>query len=111
VTKHAALALAEWLAFMYGDRGIKVSAICPMGVRTDMLLKDESSIASFLMATAIEPEDVAEAVVKGIAEERFLILPHPEAAEYFRQKAADYDQWLLAMRQLQASLTVANPKN
>ena len=110
VTKHAALALAEWLAFTYGDQGIKVSAVCPLGVRTEMLLKDESSIASFLLDTAVEPEAVAEAVVKGIAEERFLILPHPEAAEYFRQKAADHDHWLLAMRGLQASLNSLKPK-
>jgi len=108
VTKHAALALAEWLAFTYADQGIRVSALCPLGVRTDMLLKDESSIASFLLETAIEPEDVAEAVVKGLAAERFLILPHPEAAEYFRQKAADHDQWLLAMRRLQAGLNPIN---
>lgn len=111
VTKHAALALAEWLAFTYGGRGIKVSALCPMGVRTEMLLKDESSVASLLMDTAVEPETVAEAVVKGIAEERFLILPHPEVAEYFRHKAADHEHWLLSMRRMQASLDSLNPKS
>jgi NAD(P)-dependent dehydrogenase (short-subunit alcohol dehydrogenase family) len=110
VTKHAALALAEWLAFTYGDQGIKVSAVCPLGVRTQMLLKDESSVAALLMDTALEPEAVAEAVVKGIADERFLILPHPEAAEYFRQKAANHEHWLLAMRGLQASLNSLKPK-
>jgi NAD(P)-dependent dehydrogenase (short-subunit alcohol dehydrogenase family) len=110
VTKHAALALAEWLAFTYGDQGIKVSAVCPLGVRTQMLLKDESSLASLLMDSAVEPEAVAAAVVKGIEVERFLILPHPEAAEHFRQKAANHEHWLLAMRGLQASLNSLKPK-
>jgi len=110
VTKHAALALAEWVAFTYGDQGIRVSAVCPLGVRTDMLMNDESSVAALLMNTAIEPEAVADAVVLGIAEEKFLILPHPEAGEYFRQKAADHGHWLLAMRRLQASLNAQKPK-
>jgi len=104
VTKHAALAFAEWLAITYGDRGIKVSALCPIGVRTDMLLKDESSVAASILQTAIEPEQVAEAVVKGLADEKFLILPHPEALEFFRRKASDYDRWLNGMRRLQVSL-------
>ncbi len=103
VTKHAALALAEWLAITHGDQGIKVSALCPLGVRTDMLLKGEFGEASFLLETAIEPEQVAEAVVKGLAEERFLILPHPEVAEFFRRKAGGFDWWLGAMRHLQAT--------
>jgi NAD(P)-dependent dehydrogenase (short-subunit alcohol dehydrogenase family) len=103
VTKHAALALAEWLAITHGDQGIKVSALCPLGVRTDMLLKGEFGAASFLLDTAIEPEQVAEAVVKGLAEERFLILPQPEVAEYFQRKATDYDRWLRGMRRLQAT--------
>jgi len=109
VTKHAALAFAEWLAITYGDRGIKVSALCPIGVRTDMLLKDESSVAASILQTAIEPEQVADAVVKGLADEKFLILPHPEALEFFRRKASDYDGWLSGMRRLQASLNQPNP--
>jgi NAD(P)-dependent dehydrogenase (short-subunit alcohol dehydrogenase family) len=108
VTKHAALAFAEWLAITYGDRGIKVSALCPIGVRTDMLLKDESSVAASILQTAIEPEQVADAVVKGLADEKFLILPHPEALEFFRRKASDYDRWLNGMRRLQASLNQPN---
>jgi NAD(P)-dependent dehydrogenase (short-subunit alcohol dehydrogenase family) len=108
VTKHAALAFAEWLAITYGDRGIKVSALCPIGVRTDMLLKDESSVAASILQTAIEPEQVADAVVKGLAEEKFLILPHPEALEFFRRKASDYDRWLNGMRRLQANLNQPN---
>ena len=110
VTKHAALAFAEWLAITYGDRGIKVSALCPIGVRTDMLLKDESTVAASILQTAIEPEQVAEAVVKGLADEQFLILPHPEALEFFRRKASDYDRWLAGMRRLQASLSQPNPQ-
>jgi NAD(P)-dependent dehydrogenase (short-subunit alcohol dehydrogenase family) len=110
VTKHAALAFAEWLAITYGDRGIKVSALCPIGVRTDMLLKDESSVAASILQTAIEPEQVADAVVKGLADEKFLILPHPEALEFFRRKASDYDRWLSGMRRLQASLNQPNPQ-
>lgn len=109
VTKHAALALAEWLAITYGDQGIKVSALCPMGVRTDMLLKAEFGGGAFLLETAIEPEQVAEEVVKGLAEERFLILPHPEVAEYFRRKATDYNRWLRGMRRLQATTPRLKP--
>ncbi|HLK69868.1 MAG TPA: SDR family oxidoreductase [Bryobacteraceae bacterium] len=103
VTKHAALALAEWLAIAHGDQGIKVSVLCPQGVRTNMLLRPRPGGESFLMATAIQPEDVAQAAIEGLADERFLILPHPEVAEYFRRKGSDYDRWLRGMRRLQAS--------
>jgi NAD(P)-dependent dehydrogenase (short-subunit alcohol dehydrogenase family) len=105
VTKHAALALAEWIAITHGDQGIGVSVLCPQGVRTNMLLRPRPGGESFLMATAIEPEQVAQAAVEGLADERFLILPHPEVAEYFRRKASDYDRWLRGMRRLQASVT------
>lgn len=103
VTKHAALALAEWLAITHGDQGIKVSALCPLGVRTDMLRRAEFGGGTFILDSAIEPEQVAEEVVKGLAEERFLILPHPEVAEYMRRKSSDYDRWLRGMRRLQAN--------
>ena len=103
VSKHAALGLAEWLAITYGDRGIKVSALCPMGVRTDMLKQARFGGGSFLLDNALEPEQVAEFVIRGLAEEKFLILPHPEVAEYFSRKAADYDRWLRGMRRLQAN--------
>jgi NAD(P)-dependent dehydrogenase (short-subunit alcohol dehydrogenase family) len=102
VTKHAAVAFAEWLAITYGDAGIKVSCLCPQGVRTKMLLGEDGKRENFLVAGALSPEEVADAVVKGLAEERFLILPHPEVAEYFRRKASDYDRWLRGMRRLQA---------
>jgi len=83
-----------------------VSALCPQGVRTDMLHRAEAEAArrSFLLDSAVEPEQVADDVVKGIEAERFLILPHPEVAEYFRRKATDYDRWLRGMRRLQAQL-------
>jgi len=102
VTKHASLAFAEWLAVTYGDRGIKVSALCPQGVRTDMLMRAAVEGRGFLVDGALEPEQVADAVVEGLAAERFLILPHPEVAEYFRRKATDYDRWLRGMRRLSA---------
>jgi NAD(P)-dependent dehydrogenase (short-subunit alcohol dehydrogenase family) len=104
VTKHAALGFAEWLSVTYGDRGIKVSALCPQGVRTDMLMNDDSGVAEFLRQTALDPEQVADAVVKGFAEERFLILPHAIVGEYFQHKATDYERWLRGMRQLQAMI-------
>ena len=104
VTKHAAVAFAEWLSIAYGDKGIRVSCLCPQGVRTRMLLGEDGKGENFLVAGSVEPEDVAEAVVTGLAEERFLILPHPEVADYFRRKAADYDRWLRGMRRLQASV-------
>jgi NAD(P)-dependent dehydrogenase (short-subunit alcohol dehydrogenase family) len=107
VTKHGAVALAEWLAITYGDQGIKVSCLCPQGVRTNMLLgaaADDIAGASVLAEGAIEPEDVAEAVIQGLAAERFLILPHPEVADYLRRKADDPDRWLAGMRRLQARI-------
>jgi NAD(P)-dependent dehydrogenase (short-subunit alcohol dehydrogenase family) len=98
VTKHAALALAEWIAVTHGDEGIKVSVICPQGVRTNMLMNDPEN---FLIEGSVSTDEVAEAAIRGIAEERFLILPHAEVAEYFRRKADDYDRWLRGMRRLQ----------
>jgi NAD(P)-dependent dehydrogenase (short-subunit alcohol dehydrogenase family) len=109
VTKHAALALAEWLAITYGDAGIKVSCLCPQGVRTNMLLGAGPEGEALLAAGAIEPEQVADAVITGLASERFLILPHPEVAEYFRRKADDYDRWLAGMRRLQDRIGLAVP--
>ena len=105
VTKHASLAFAEWLSMTYGDRGITVSALCPQGVRTDMLRRAEAegTRRSFLLDSALEPEQVADDVVKGLEAERFLILPHGEVAEYVRRKAADPDRWLRGMRRLRES--------
>lgn len=105
-TKHAAVGLAEWLSITYGDRGIKVSCLCPQGVRTNMLLGSpgDPSTEVVLAQGAIEPEDVADAVVEGLKAETFLILPHPEVAEYERRKTADRDRWLAGMRRLQAAI-------
>lgn len=103
-TKHAAVGLADWLAITYGDAGIKVSCLCPLGVRTNMLMSTEDPIAVFLREGAIDAEQVADAVVKGLAAEQFLILPHPEVAEFFRRKADDYDRWIRGMKRLRASL-------
>lgn len=103
VTKHAALAFAEWLAVTYGDQGVNVSCLCPMGVKTPFL---DSAIEfqDLLLPYAIDPERVADEVVLGLATERFLILPHPEVEQFFQNKANDYDRWLQGMRRLQRSV-------
>lgn len=98
VTKHAAVGLAEWLALTHGDDGIKVSVLCPQAVRTAMTAGNEEGVAS--VDGMIEPEEVAEACVRAIEEEAFLILPHPEVLEYMRNKTADYDRWIGGMRKL-----------
>jgi NAD(P)-dependent dehydrogenase (short-subunit alcohol dehydrogenase family) len=110
VTKHAALGFAEWLAVTYGDRGIRVSAICPQGVRTNMLLGSDSGVARLLEDSAVTADQVADAAVRGMEEERFLILPHPEVAEYFQRKATDYDRWLRGMRRLQSNVLPLDAK-
>jgi NAD(P)-dependent dehydrogenase (short-subunit alcohol dehydrogenase family) len=103
-TKHAALGLAEWLSITYGDQGIKVSALCPLGVKTRMLERAEFGGGTFLLEDAIEPDEVAEAVIQGLEAEHFLITPHPKVLEYMRRKTDDYDRWLKGMRRLQASM-------
>lgn len=111
VTKHAAVAFAEWLAVTYGERGVRVSCLCPMGVRTKLL---EDGLASpgevslgLRIATAagklLDPAEVAEAVVNGVADERFLILPHPQVHDLLRGKVADPDAWLAGMQAARAS--------
>jgi NAD(P)-dependent dehydrogenase (short-subunit alcohol dehydrogenase family) len=104
VTKHGVVSLAEWLSITYGDAGVKVSCLCPQGVRTNMLLSGGDDESNFLLPGSKAPEEVADVVVEGLAAERFLILPHPEVAEYFRRKADDYDRWLRGMRRMQAGL-------
>ncbi|WP_329246625.1 SDR family oxidoreductase [Streptomyces sp. NBC_01478] len=101
VTKHGAYAFAEWLSLTYRHRGIKVHAICPQGVRTDMLAATGSAGDLVLQPTAIEPDAVADALMKGIEEERFLILPHPEVAGYYQARAAEPDRWLTTMNHIQ----------
>lgn len=107
VTKHAALALAEWISMEYGDSGIRVSCICPQGVRTRMLLGDEGEKESFLRAGSVSPEEVAQAAIEGLDAEKFLILPHPEVATYFQRKATDYDRWLKGMKRLRSEVNAA----
>jgi NAD(P)-dependent dehydrogenase (short-subunit alcohol dehydrogenase family) len=110
LTKHAAVAFAEWLSVTYGDRGVRVSCLCPMGVRTAMTAvpddaPDDVRLATGVVAQAgamLEPEQVADVVIDGLRAERFLILPHPEVLTFFRRKADDYDRWLAGMRRLQA---------
>jgi NAD(P)-dependent dehydrogenase (short-subunit alcohol dehydrogenase family) len=112
VTKHAAVAFAEWLSVTYGDRGLRVSCLCPMGVNTAMLQAglrepgDEGVGVRVVAATGtvLEPEEVADAVVEAVRDERFLILPHPEVLEFFRRKGSDYDRWIAGMRRLQARI-------
>ena len=103
VTKHAALSFAEWLGFTYAHRGITVQAICPLGVRTPMLPADGSA-SKLLGDAAIEPEAVAAAVIAGLADGRFLILPHPEVAGMYAGRAADPDRWREGMSQIQQFL-------
>ncbi len=98
VTKHAAVGLAEWLAITHGDAGIKVSVLCPQAVRTRMTAGNEDGVAS--VDGMIEPEDVAEAVIRGLDSEDFLILPHPEVLNYMRRKTEDYGRWIGGMRKL-----------
>jgi NAD(P)-dependent dehydrogenase (short-subunit alcohol dehydrogenase family) len=103
VTKHAAVALAEWLSIEYAERGVRVSCICPQGVRTPMLergMQEAAAAAALSAGGLIEPEDVAEAVIAGIREERFLILPHENVATFMARKGADPERWIRGMRRL-----------
>ena len=98
VTKHAAVAFAEYLAIAYGGRGVRVSVLCPQAVRTAMTEGREQGVAS--VDGMIEPEALADCVVETMEREEFLILPHPQVLEYLRRKTADYGRWLSGMRRL-----------
>ncbi|NOY29259.1 MAG: SDR family oxidoreductase [Planctomycetes bacterium] len=102
-SKHAAVSFAEWLAVTYGDQGLQVSCLCPMGVWTDMIAGDHPE-AKTLQATALQPSAVADLVVESIEAEEFLILPHPEVRKFFQNKASDYDRWLRGMKRLRAEM-------
>ncbi len=115
VTKHAALGFAEWLSVTYRDQGIRVSALCPQGVDTPMLA--DGLAAGHLGARVIaasgavlSPDEVAAAAVAGMAEERFLILPHPEVADYARRRAEDPDGWQSGLRKLVRRLRQSPPE-
>ena len=113
VSKHAAVAFAEWLSVTYGGRGVRVSCLCPMGVNTPLLqggldAEGEVGVGARVVAAAggvLEPEQVADSVIEAIGDERFLILPHPEVLEFYRRKGSDYDRWLAGMRRLQEAVT------
>ncbi len=106
VTKHAAVAVAEWLAMTHGDQGIKVSVLCPQAVRSEMTRGHEDSVAA--IDGMLEPESVAEACVQAIRDETFLVLPHPEVLDYMRLKTDNYDRWLGGMRKLNRKYGTAN---
>ena len=117
VTKHAVVALAEWISITHGDSGIGVSCLCPQGVLTNMTARggrrDPTEIAASTAGRDgfLEPEMVADVVLAGLAENRFLILPHPEVAAYEQRRAGDRERWLNGMRRLQASLDASRPSS
>jgi len=110
LTKHAAVAFAEWMSITYGDAGIRVSCLCPQGVNTAMLRAGDdpaAGVSSSVVRSAgrvLEPAEVAEVAVATINAETFLILPHPEVLTYLQRKTGDYDRWLAGMRKLQARM-------
>ncbi|PDP84335.1 dehydrogenase [Glycomyces fuscus] len=104
VTKHAALAFGEWMSATYGGRGITVQCVCPLGVHTNLLENSGDTGKAILAPEAITPEEVADAVMVGLADGRFLILPHPQVADYYAARADDTDRWLAGMRRLQAKV-------
>ncbi len=108
VSKHAAVALAEWLAINYAEQGIGVSVLCPQAVRTNILgdraARGRGSSGQASGDGILEPQQVADACIEAIQDERFLVLPHPQVATYFKRKADDYDRWLAGMRRLRKRL-------
>lgn len=106
VTKHGAVAFAEWLAITYGDQGLRVHCLCPQGVNTDMVTggRGSSAVETVALQGLIEPEQVADAVIDAMADGRFLVLPHPEAGDYYVRRATDTDRWIAGMRRLQAKV-------
>lgn len=111
VTKHAAVAFAEWLSITYGSRGISVSCLCPQGVNTAMLNGGVADVGASVVrasGTVLEPADVADIVHDAIVAERFLILPHPEVQQFRERKASDPERWLAGMRKLQARMLGAS---
>ncbi|MFD3595863.1 SDR family oxidoreductase [Nocardia sp. NPDC058640] len=117
VSKHAAVGFAEWLNVTYGDQGVRVSCLCPMGVNTKLLYAGQESGEALGAAatravtsagTVLEPAEVAEIVLTAVEHEQFLILPHPQVLDMYRHKGSDYDRWLKGMRRYQAALLADN---
>lgn len=108
VTKHAALAFSEWLRATYSHRGIVVQALCPQGVRTPLFTASGRLGETVMGAGALEPEQVADVAAAALADDRFLILPHPEVGDYAVRRATDPDRWLTGMNRLQQSLEIAD---
>jgi NAD(P)-dependent dehydrogenase (short-subunit alcohol dehydrogenase family) len=116
VTKHAAVGLAEWLSITYGERGLRVSCLCPQAVRTNLIATSHREVSEMpaertglgtpqaSVDGVLTPDQVAQSVIAGVQEERFLILPHPEVATYEQRRAGDRERWLRGMRRLQARL-------
>ena len=111
VSKHAAVALAEWLSINYGDKGVKVSVLCPRAVRTNIMGDRARSIADDPSARqaggdgVLEASEAAQSCIDAMRDERFLVLPHPQVETYFQRKASDYDRWLKGMRRFRKRLT------
>ena len=101
VTKHAAVGFAEWLAISYGDRGLKVSVLCPQAVRTAMTAGQEDGIAA--QDGMMEPDVLCDSVMEALGTEQFLILPHAEVLGYMQKKTTDYDRWIRGMKRLHAT--------
>ena len=108
ISKHAAIAFAEWLSITYARHGIKVSCLCPLGVKTGMLSEETEGIGKLLMETALTPEEVAEHVIAGLEKETFFILPHPEVLDYFKGRANHHERWLHHMRGVQEQYVTEN---
>lgn len=104
VSKHAALGFAEWMAVTYADRGVTVQALCPQGVRTDMLGSSGSAGETLLEAGAVESDQVADLVASSLDSGQFLILPHPEVGDYYALRAGDPGRWQGGMRKLQRKI-------
>ncbi len=108
VTKHAALAFSEWLRATYSHRGIVVQALCPQGVRTPLFESSGPLGEAVMGAGALRPEQVADIAAEALADDRFLILPHPEVADFAVRRATDPDRWLSGMNRLQQSLEIVD---
>ncbi len=108
VSKHAAVAFAEWLSITYARQGIKVSCLCPLGVKTGMLSEETAGVGKLLMKTALTPDEVAKHVIEGLEKEAFFILPHPEVLDYFKGRAGNHERWLHYMRREQEQYPIEN---